>query len=864
MEPLFIGPEELGIQNNLKPFMVPEKAFADLLNTLTFRGRVQRKNGYSLVGRLKLAARKAGFVAGTFTLSTTAIGGSYSNANILADSGVGIAAVLSGARLVPGTLTITVGAVTYTDPNSNGVLLGNPIANTGTINYATGKLDLTFSPALGIATNVVIAFSIYPALPVMNIEQHILKSANSQQSIFFDTVYAYQYNTGTFSELPSAMPTQWHGTDTNFFCTTNFQQDQPGNRYFWEVNNNPTFNVSAVTLFAAAAAGPPSTVQVTAAGNSFAVGDAVTFVGLVGAGLGNNGFTGIVTVAGNPFTVSNNAGSTFVNGAVTQGVALVGDSLRYYQTFPTLTWIYTYPLTNIPTAVIPPSIVINALLVIPYKDSLVLLNTWEVDDPVVNTTATNYAARARWSQTFNATDVINGWVTTERGRGGFADAPTSERIVDCGFVKDVLIVYFERSTWQLFYTGNKISPFEWQRINSELGSDSTVGSVVFDNGLMEIGSVGLHVCNGQTCQRIDLTIPDEVFQIHNNATGSQRTCGFRDYFMECVYFSYADSQPNTSDPANRFYPNKIMCYNYRNETFSFFDDHVTAWGEFNPTNNLAWQDLNIFPWQAWNVPWNAGNIQQGFPETVFGNQQGFIEILESEQSSNGQSLYVDAITADAIITNGALITSPNHNLSVGQYVRFSNILGTGTVVNLNNTSFEVLRVGSDLAQTNGANQFAISVDPATISGTYLGAGLITVLTNVSLTTKMFTPYWLHGKRFTLNYIDILFDRTSAGEMTVDIYNDFSNTNSMTTDVTTGSSLGTPQIATYAEGTNLPYYSFTTTGAQIWKRFYTDSMGSTFQIKLSMNDLEMRTPEINNSDFAMHAMVFFFDEAGEFF
>src|SRR5207247_7694475 len=106
------------------------------------------------------------------------------------------------------------------------------------------------------------------------------------------------------------------------------------------------------------------------------------------------------------------------------------------------------------------------------------------------------------------------------GKGDSIDAPTSEAIVTALILKDRLIVYFERSTWELVYTGNQVIPFDWQTINIELGAESTQSVVPFDSVILGVGDVGIHSCNGGNVARIDDKIPDEILQVNNSHSGT--------------------------------------------------------------------------------------------------------------------------------------------------------------------------------------------------------------------------------------------------------------------------------------------------------------------------------------------------------
>lgn len=852
MQPLFIGPYNLGVQQNLKPFMIPEEAFVDMLNVYVFRGRVEKKAGYQLLGRLRHV----------FTGIVTAPDITSADSTIDLKTRLGIPVTEVNSSISSG-FTVTIGAPTsqvLTDllapdplqPVGDNVNISpyNPVLGitSAVVNYSTGIITLVWTGVFG-ASSVTITASYFPGLPVMGIRNREIPTAvNTEQTIFFDTVYAYSFAGGSFQKLQSTLPVTWSGTDYQQFWSTNFKEDDVNNPLFWVTNNVPGLHAYEVTAFAGAAAGPPSTVTVTTStANNYALGDIVSFANLTGAAAANNGLIGTVTVIGNPFTISNPATGVWTNDAATTGIVAgsrliaqntaAQDGIRVYNGN---TWGNFNPMVNGLT------VVTGCLMIVPFKGRLVLLSTWEGNN---STTSINYEQRARWSQNVgqggNILDQGVGWRDDIAGRGGYTDAATNEQIISCGFVKDELIVYFERSTWKLIYTGNEISPFIWQRINSELGAESTFSATQFDNGLLAFGNVGIHTSNGSAVERIDTPIPDEVFNAHNNTDGPLRTSSIRDFFQEIVYFAYADDEDNTGGAGGKIsFPNKMIVYNYRNNTFSFYDDNATCFGPFQRVADVPWSSLTSpFTWAAWNQPWNSGSLKAQFPSVAFGNQQGFVEIIQPFFTSNDSSLWVQNIV-------GNTVTSPQHNLFEGQYVIFRNADG---MTNLNNLTFQIQNVLDE-------NTFTIDGSP---TGTYNGNGTMEVLSEIKVLTKQFTPFWTKGNRYELKYIDILFDKTSAGEVAVDVFVDFSNTNSMT-DTSTGVVLGAATVSTAPESTNLPYYSFQQQGNQIWKRFYTVAMGETFQVQFSFNDSQMRTTQQVNADMVIHAMIFHFAETGSFY
>lgn len=826
-QPLLIGGYDIGAKKDLKPFMIPEKAFENLVNAYVFRQRVNRKSGYKKMGRLRRVLTNASAgnystINGTNTLDL--IVGIGLNAEAQIAPGSASAITITFAAPISQTLTVNTLTSTMTVGGAGPIL-------SASINYATGVISITGNAAVGPAV-VTATLSYYPTLPVMGERTYEQVARNAETTIFFDTRYAYSFTGSQFIELISTLPTTWSGTDADFFWTTTYARDTANRDLFWVTNNIQGLHGYAITNFTNAVAGPPSTIDVTAPGNTFQLGDTVFFVNVTGA-TQNNNTSGVVTVAGATFTVSNPGTGIFAAG-VSTGLALSpnrnvnGDGLRYYDS---VTWNNANPAVNTTT------IVMGCLMVIPYKGRLVLLNTLEGNTAGA---AVNFPQRARWSQNGTPLDFSNGWRDDIVGRGGFIDAPTGEQIVGCGFIKDQLIVYFERSTWVLAYTGNEVLPFIWQRINSELGCESTFSSTLFDNRILAMGNIGVHAANGNTVARIDDDDPDVVFEIQNQNKGPERVYAIRDYFKELVYFTYPYLPGSTISPSDFKYPNRILVYNYRNDTFSFFDDCFTCFGYYQNPNGLTWATLPYGSWAAWNSPWDSGSSQALFPQVIAGNQQGYVfEFMDMGKISNDFSLSISGFT-------GNTITSNQHNLAVGRYVYIDNCLGlTG--------------INGEIRQIIATTTNTFTIDGLAPTGTYTGNGEIKPLSNFLILTKQFTPFWQIGNRFNLVSINFLLDRTSEGEIASDIFLSMGRDYSYSDSIQNPAIPGSNAVSTFPE----PGLLGQILQDQIWHRQYAYVDGDTFQIQLSLNDDQMRDLVINESNVTLHAMLFMFDPSGAF-
>lgn len=477
----------------------------------------------------------------------------------------------------------------------------------------------------------------------------------------------------------------------------------------------------------------------------------------------------------------------------------------------------------------------TARILVPFKNRLIALNTVETITGVQQT----FQNRARYSQIGSPLDA-NAWRQDIAGRGNAIDCPTTEAIITVEFIRDRLIVFFERSTWELVYVGNQAYPFVWQQINTELGAESTFSIVPFDKVALGVGNVGIMACNGANIERIDDKIPETVFDIHNVDSGVERVYGIRDYFVEMVYWSFPSADASTLFP----YPNRVLVYNYKTGTWSFNSDSVTAFGYFQPQSGISWDSTTV----TWDDAegWDSGSLQALFRQVVAGNQQGYTFIIDSEETTNAPLL---SITGLSVTSNVITITCLDHNLRDGEYVYLQGISGTGNLSLLNNKIYRVT------ASLTAANTFTINYpDPTsvvTIAGTYSGGGLIARVSNILIKTKEYNFYAQQGRNAYVSKVDFLVDRTDSGQMTVDFFVSTA-VNSMIGDSDssgTGSLLGTSILETTPYSL-LPYEAIAT---RLWHPLYLQADGECIQLQVSMSDAQMRNTSIREADFQLHAL-----------
>jgi hypothetical protein len=531
-----------------------------------------------------------------------------------------------------------------------------------------------------------------------------------------------------------------------------------------------------------------------------------------------------------------------------------GDGIRWYDGPGVgLGWVNFNPQLTVA-----PTYLTGGLIILPYKNRLVVLNTLEGAN-LAGTIA--FPQRVRWSQNgtpfysifpLNQSAQSDAWRSDIVGKGGFIDAPTAESIVSAEFIKDTLIVYFERSTWQLVYTNNETLPFIWQKINTELGTESTFSIIPFDRGVFGLGNYGIISCDSVNVVRIDQKIPDEVFQIQNINNGVKRVSGIRDYNAQLAYWSYPIRLDEGGDSVtyDLTFPNQVLVYNYLDGSWAEFDDCFTCFGYWQKFADVSWAQLPV-SWLSRNSAWNSAVLQGRYPDVIAGNQRGFVLVFSQLQLS-GQNC--PSIPISNITNSTYTINVLNHNFTNNQYVMFTGITGvisTNTGGTPNNVIYKV-------ASATVSTFVALPVNPLldVWSGTYTGGGLITHIPNMTIQTKEFNPHFQDGKSMRINYIEMYIDRTTDGQITGEFFTD--DNTSTPIDVVTISTAPEP-MPTYQ--TPSPNTNFGLQQNKIWHRVYSNTYGSFIQNIFTLSDAQMRNLNIATSDITIHGLIYYLSATG---
>lgn len=822
-KPLYIRGNKGGLVQSREEFILPDDAYPVLENAYVRRERIKRKQGYTLLGRLKRdfiqiynGPAQNGTASGNYlvynsyisniTKANPAIITTFGKHHLVNGNAVAISKVLGMTQINETAELFTViddynfsynidstafsnyisGGIVFSSstvktpteqPNAQ-IVPGSFIVSIPSVNITIDDqgdgTGISLTPGNSFTINYLTGqvettttapngsslFATYSYWPALPVMGLRSRELNSINDEATITFdTVYVYRFGSNGWQEFVPGQTWTGTDSDFFWSTNYWVDASNNRLFWVTNDS----------------------------------------------------------------------------------GVLGDPIRY--TNGTV-WNDFAPIIDVGTG----TKLQQCLAMLPFRGRLMAFNTLEGTTLPLSV---SYSQRIRWAK-IGSPLTTTAWYDTP-GNGGFLDIPTSQSIVCVGFVRDNLIIYCERSTWQLRYTGQTIAPFQIEKVNSELGVESTFSAVQFDTSLVGIGDKGVVECDSYESRLIDIKIPDLVFSFNNDNEGPQRIQGARNFFLRLAYWIYP-FVPSGGRPVT--YPNRRLVYNYENDSWAIFTDSLTALGSYQPQQSRRWSSQPSISWRNANFPWI--NRQKLTPTIVGGNQQGFVFILD-QQVTNGVSLSILDITGNT--TTPTSIESPSHNLDTNYVIKISDIPeGTPFASSLNGNIFGVTVVDEDnfLLQIYDPSTGGFDLPQLDVPASYIGGGQIAVRDNFNISSKKFN-FQEEGQNIQLGSIDLLMNSTDSGAITVKIYADY-NDNEATNVLPQNINPTTSEPDTFFNSIIDTSSSGGLKGSKNLQKVYCPTRAAFLTIQYTLSNAQMIGPE-QESDVQIDSQVLWMRPAG---
>ncbi len=740
--PYLIANYNTGLEKRLQPWLIPDEAQEELFDGYVYRGTLSKREGYNYFAtglRNGQPYTESRIVDRITSEEATAAGPVV----VVGDGTAGpYGFTLQHLPVRRGTITITAGAQSARD-NGLGVFATTPAGGTGTINYTTGVVSITFNAAVPIATAITITYDYFPGYPVLMIATFITATnvkvlivADSRRLNIYDVtnnILNYLGATYTITGITNANPGVVT-TSTAHNLSTGDRVFIYGVRGMTQVNN---LNDGFYTIIRTAANTFSIGVDTTAFG-AWTSGGIVELIYQVSITQPVSNFYSWVNYPDN----NSNPRLLFTNNVGQIGyyaphlTPSVGNYVSYPLFFPASDF---QMLTDAGAQVI----TITCLQMFVNKDRLLLLRTTE--NGVIR------PQRIRISGTGVNSD---NFLTSATG-AGFIDIPDGTWIQGASFNRDDLIIFTEASTWALKYTGNDTTPFVLDKIDESRGCDAAFSAFTYLNRTSGASPRGLIISDGYKVERQDLSIPDFSY---NSVDGENFNLCFagavdadRDHYL--IY-----------PPPGQTQSQRILITNYDEDNYSIYRLPLSCMGTYVTGYDITWADLaNFNNWTEFASAygdWNSFAFNRGAPFSLGGGHHGEIwRLAVTEEEDN--PVRIRNITK--INSNTLEITTDWNNYSdnsnVGDDTKFEDdaltadqIFFTGVegMQEINGQQYAITSVVSP-------NVFRVATPNNTLFTAYTSGGTAVRVIPFSALFKKFNPFIEVAKKVRCGWLYMYVD-----------------------------------------------------------------------------------------------------------
>ncbi len=747
--PYLIANFNTGLEKRLQPWLIPDEAQEELFDGYVYRGTISKREGYNY------------FAIGERN------GQPYTESRIVdrapsevARTSGGIPVVGNGTpgpyvfRLTHlpvrrGTVSIVAGAQSATD-DGLGAFITNPVGGSGTINYTTGDVSITFNANVAGAVVLFATYDYFPGYPVLMIATFIT-ATNVKTLIVADSrrLNIYDVTNNILNYLGRALSITGVTNANPGEITTSINHDlSTGDRVFIsgvrgtiQVNN---VNDGFYTIIRTGATTFTIGVDTTAFGVYIGPSGTVELIYQASIVQPVSDFYSWVNYADK----DSNPRLLFTNniGQIGYYAPHLTPSVGNYVSYPAFAPGADFKMKTDAGADV---VTITCLQMFVNKDRLLLLRTTE--NGIIR------PQRIRISGTGVNSD---NFLTSATG-AGFIDIPDGTWIQGASFNRDDLIIFTEASTWALKYTGNDTTPFVLDKIDESRGCDAAFSAFTYLNRTSAASPRGLIISDGYRVERQDLSIPDFSY---NSVDGKNFNLCFagavdadRDHYL--LY-----------PPPGQTQSQRILTTNYDEDNYSIYRLPLSCMGTYVTGFDITWADLLKFPnWTSFSAAygnWNSFAFNSGAPFSLGGGHRGEIwRLAVTEEEDNPVRIRnitkIDANTLE-ITTDW---NNYSDNTNVGDDTKFiDDSLGSDTIFftavegmqEINGQQYPIVR-GSVV----GHNVFRVVTPDNTAFTAYTGGGTAVRVIPFSALLKQFNPFIDVGKKVRCGWLYMYVNTTGT-------------------------------------------------------------------------------------------------------
>lgn len=636
-----------------------------------------------------------------------------------------------------GSVTITAGAQSAID-NGVGGFITTPAGGSGTINYTTGSISITFQNVVAGALAITVSYDAHQGFPVMGVMTYYTQDS-IKELIVADTTYVNRYNAATnrLDDISPAVPLT--GTKSSFLSWTNYPSPQTDLQRLVFVNFKdlpqqydgtsvtPYYVYTVSTQITAVNSGVPGNGTV----GPYAIQTPLVSglrSGIVPSTLSVIDVTGAQTLTDDQFGNLIGDGTGTVNyqtGAISATFNVAVGALNVIN--------LTYKQLSIPIE--------TALHVIQFKDRLLVVYT-------IETGGKNYGLRIRISGTGAFSDVF----TIDAIGAGVIDVPSNSFISSIDFSRDDVILFTKTDTWVIRYTSNDVTPFTLNRIDGTRGSEAPHGTITYLNRTNAVSPLGFILSDGYSVVRSDNKIPDYSYNAIDQDNFNLCFAGSVDIDRD-HYLIHPSPDEDKSD--------RILVTNYDEDNFTVYRLPLSCMGTFNISFNTTWNDLVPPEFKNWKAlaniygSWQDFAYTKGSPISIGGGHRGQIVLLNNAETED----YPVLIRAISIIDDETLrVTTDFQEWAVNDTICLEAITGM----------YEANDKQAQIVNIQTANYtFDLRIDTQGFQ-TYTSDGVASKCIEFNCKTKKFNPFAGSDKKVNCGWL-YFYVSTTGTDLTANRY-----------------------------------------------------------------------------------------------